>query len=136
MIEELEGIKLDTYAGKAVIALRTKLKGILGDSGFLLLHLMDIVDFMMLHDKFASKGIFITQDNREEKYIEIIQTGDQDMIDDLERYIGYLDRLTELRTKIDTYNDIIQELKEVSDPNSEEEVNNIVKDYLKKWFTH
>lgn len=132
MIEELEGIKLDTYAGKAVIALRTKLKGILGDSGFLLLHLMDIVDFMMLHDKFASKGIFITQDNREEKYIEIIQTGDQDMIDDLERYIGYLDRLTELRTKIDTYNDIIQELKEVSDPNSEEEVNNIVKDYLKK----
>lgn len=132
MIEELEGIKLDTYAGKAVIALRTKLKGILGDSGFLLLHLMDIVDFMMLHDKFASKGIFITQDNREEKYIEIIQTGDQDMIDDLERYIGYLDRLTDLRAKIDTYNDIIQELKEVSDPNSEEEVNNIVKDYLKK----
>lgn len=126
---EIEGIPLSTYAGKAAAACRTKLRGIFGDSGFVMLHLMDVVMFMMLHDRLASKGYVITRDNRDEMYVKILETGDPALFDDLEKYIQYLDIMEALQAKIDEYNLIIDKLRMNRD-GDEDMINSIVRDYI------
>ena len=129
-MKEVEGISLDSYAGKSVIALRTKLRGVLGDSGFLLLNLMNFVEFMQLHDKFADKGIFITKENKEEKYIEILEMEDEQLLNDLEKYISIQEKLGTIQESVDLYHSKIEALKELDDMNDVDAVNNVVKDYL------
>lgn len=130
--EELDGIPIDTYAGKCVLALRNKIRGVFGDSGFLLLQLMDIVRFILLHDKFASKGFIITEDTREETYVKIIEEGDESLIDDLESYINLQEKMSKLSDEAYEYSKVISELKDVIDYNDIEECNSIVRDFLVK----
>ena len=85
--KEIEGIDAATYAGKAALAVKTKARGIFGDD-LLTFYLIDFVSLMMINNKFASKGIFITDDNKEESYIKIIETGDDTLINDLEKYLA------------------------------------------------
>ena len=54
---------------------------------------IDYYDFLCVYSKLASLGYFITDDNREEKYIEIITTGDDDLINILEEYLNKKDKL-------------------------------------------
>lgn len=129
--EEIEGIDSKTYAGKAAYAIKTKARGIFGDD-LLTFTLIDFVTFMQLNNKFASKGIFITEDNKEEKYIEIIETCDEDLISDLEKYIFLLDSLKVIQNKKDEYTEIINSLKYLQDYNNIEEVNKIVENYLRR----
>ncbi len=124
----VEGIDLDTYAGKAAMACKTKVRGIMGDD-LITFTLLDFVLFMKLNNKFADLGIFITDDNREESYIKLIETGDPSLIDDLETYINLKDSLAELEDKRTEYTDIINKLKV---PLLDDEVNETVKDYLKR----
>lgn len=127
--KEIEGLPLSKYSGKAAAACRTKLRGIFGDSGFVMLHLMDVVMFIMLHDKLASYGYFVTKDNQDEMYIKILETGDATLFGTLEKYIQYLDIVSALQEKIDTYNEIITQLK-LNVDGDEETINDIVKEYL------
>ena len=126
---EIEGLPLNTYAGKAAAACRTKLRGVFGDSGFVMLHLMDVVMFMMLHDKLASRGYFITSDNRDEMYIKILETGDPELFNILEKYIQYLDMMEALHSKVDEYNGIVDKLR-MNRNADQETINDIVKEYL------
>ena len=126
---EIEGIPLNTYAGKAAAACRNKLRGIFGDSGFVMLHLMDAVTFMMLHDKLASRGYFITEDNHDEMYVKILEDGDPELFEVLEKYIEYLDIMTKLGARVDAYNSIIAQLKTNVDAD-QETINSIVKGYI------
>lgn len=128
-IKEIEGISLDTYAGKAALACRNKLRGIFSDNDFTMLHLMDVVVFIMQHDKLASKGYFITNDNRDDVYIKILESGDMQLFSDLEKYISYFDIMTVLSDKVEEYNKIIDQLK-LNVNSSEDDINNIVKSYL------
>lgn len=127
--KEIEGLPLDKYSGKAAAACRTKLRGVFGDSGFVMLHLMDVVMFMMLHDKLASKGYFITADNKDEMYIKILETGDVELFNILEKYIQYLSIMEVLQSKIDKYHEIIDQLK-LNIDGDQNTINSIVKDYL------
>lgn len=120
-----------TYAGKAVSAVRTKARGILGD-GMSSYVLIDVVGLMLLNNKFASKGIFITDENREEQYIKVIELGEDDLIEDLEKYIDLRDKIKELEDKRTEYERIITQLTEMENPNDQAMVNGIIKDYLKR----
>jgi len=42
----------------------------------------------------ASNGYFITEANREQKYLDIINTGNKDLISALEDYLNHLDQVT------------------------------------------
>lgn len=126
---EVEGLPLSTYAGKAAAACRTKLRGIFGDTGFVMLHLMDVVMFMMLHDKLAYRGYIITSENRDEMYIKILETGDEELFEILEKYIRYLDVMECLQGKVDQYNAVIDNLRMNQDAD-QDVINNIVRDYL------
>jgi hypothetical protein len=129
--EEVEGIDSTTYAGKAAKAVKTKARGILGDD-LLIFKLVDFVSFMLLNNKFSSKGIFITDDNKEECYIKIIESGDESLITDLEKYIGLKDDIKSIEISKSEYQTIIKKLQLLPDQNNEDAVNKIVEDYLRR----
>lgn len=54
---------------------------------------MAIYGFTVLNNDLASAGYFITNDNREEKYLEILETGDEKLISKLEDYLNYKDEI-------------------------------------------
>ena len=125
----ISNVDVNTPAGKAILKVRNKFRGIIGDSGFLLLNLTELVKFMLLHDKFASLGIYITEENKEDKYIEILEKDDEKLLNDLEEYIEVQEKMTELVRAVDVYDKLIQKIKEV-DENDETEINKIISDYL------
>ncbi len=127
----IEGIDVTTYAGKAAKACKTKVRGIMGDD-LLIFTLLDFVSFMELNNKFASRNIFIHEKNKEEKYIEIIETGDESLINDLEIYITLMDNMKVIKNKKDEYFDILESLKYLQDHNSIELTNKIVEEYLRR----
>jgi hypothetical protein len=128
---ENEGIDANTYAGKAVKACKTKARGIFGDE-LLTFKLLDFVSFMLLNNEFLSKGYIISEDTREENYIKIIETGDTDLVDKLEKYIKLTDSLKELQTKKEEFYDIIDKLKSLPDLDDKESVNDIIESYLRR----
>lgn len=129
--KEVEGIDLSTYAGKAAHAVKIKARGMYGDD-LLTFTLIDFVTFMMLNTKFASKGIFITEDNKEESYIKIIETGDETLITDLENYLLLMDQIKVLESKKAEYAQIIKQLRALRDLNDQDKVNAIVEQYLRR----
>ena len=130
-MREIEGINLETYAGKAALAVKTKARGIFGDD-LLIFELLDLITFMLLNNKLANKGFYITEDNKEEKYIEIIETCDEQLIEDLEKYIFLLDKIKILQNKKNEYDSIIYSLKYLNDYNDQSSVNNIIESYLRR----
>jgi len=129
--KEVEGIDANTYAGKAAIAVKTKAKGSLGED-LLIFTLIDFVSLMTLHNKFAEKGIFITDENREQCYIKIIEQGDESLINDLEKYINLLDNIRLIEKKKEEYQLIINKLKNLQDYSDVDSVNTIIEDYLRR----
>jgi hypothetical protein len=129
--KEVEGIAANTYAGKAAKAVKTKARGILGDD-LLIFKLVDFVSFMLLNNKFSNKGIFITDDNKEECYIKIIESGEETMINDLEKFISLKDEIKDIEKSKSEYQEIIKKLQLLPDQNDEDTVNKIVEDYLRR----
>jgi len=67
---------------------------------------LDILDFTLLNNELISEGYAITQNNREEKYIEIIETDNEKLIGILEEYLNILDKVKE-STNIRKFSKII-----------------------------
>lgn len=129
--KEVEGIDLSTYAGKAAMAVKTKARGIMGDE-LLIFKLVDFVTFMSLNNRFLEKGIVITDNNKEEAYIKIIETGDEDLITSLEKYLTIKDDIKVIEAKKDEYTSIINKLQTLSNKNDSDAVNKIVEEYLRR----
>lgn len=49
--------------------------------------------FMILNNDLCNEGYYITNENREEVYIKILETGDEELISKLEDYLNYKDEL-------------------------------------------
>jgi hypothetical protein len=128
---EVEGIDASTYAGKAALAVKTKARGILGDD-LLIFTLLDFISFIELNNKFSDMGIFITEDNKEECYIKIIETGTPEDIDDLEKYINLKDNIKKIRLLKEEYQLMIDKLKLLMDYNDQDQVNIIIEEYLRR----
>jgi hypothetical protein len=128
---EVEGIDASTYAGKAAKAVKTKARGILGDD-LLIFKLVDFVTFMNLNNKFLEKGIIISDTNKEEAYIKIIETGDEELITSLEQYLTIKDDIKIIEAQKNEYASIINKLQTLPDKNNEEAVNTIVEEYLRR----
>lgn len=120
----------ETFAGKTIIACRAKLQGSLGDNGFLLMHLLDIVELMFLHDKFQANGIVFTEENKEEKIIEIIEKNDEALMNDLEKYLTLYDKISDLIREKNDYQKIVDDIS-LCDPNDKSAILEIAKPFLK-----
>lgn len=128
---EVEGIDANTYAGKAITALRTKARGIMGDE-LVSFHLIDFASFMILNNKFANAGIFITDENKEEEYIKVIESGNMSLIEDLETYINLRDKIQGIEAQKKEYDSLVNKLKTLEDLNNQESINDIVEEYLRR----
>lgn len=128
---EIEGIPYSTYAGLAAYACKKKFRGLMGEE-LLISKLTDFVTLMLLNNKFCDKGIFISDDNKEECYIKIIELGDESLIEDLEKFIALKDNIKHIEDLKCEYNDIIQQLQNLQNSNDEIGVNKIVEAYLRR----
>ena len=130
-VKKIAEIPEFSYAGKAVKACKIKARGMMGDE-LVSFRLLDFVTLMLLNNKFASKGIFITDDNKEECYIKIIEMGNEDDINDLEKFINIKDEIKVLEKKKQEYLSIINQLQLLQNPDDEDAVNTIIEDYLRR----
>lgn len=92
--------------------------------------IMDIYNYHILHDWFADKGIIITADNREEKYMEVIDAAaDMDNTDLANEYTNNLGKMLDVKDKIEdiygVYVQMNQYISAIEDAETEQEINDI-----------
>jgi hypothetical protein len=79
--------------------------------------------FIILNNDLAANGYFITNENREEKYLEILETGDEKLIAKLEDYLNYKDeieRVAQLERKFSAFCSEIKTLTTIEEVKSAE----------------
>lgn len=77
--------------------------------------------FTILNNELADKGFFITDQNREEKYIEILEKEDESLIDKLEQYLLCRDEISRASAAYEAYNNIKNILNECATPEEMEQ---------------
>lgn len=81
--------------------------------------------FVIANNILCSRGFFLHEENREETYIEIINTGDQQLINALEDFLNLHD---ELKVYSVTYRHLTEFYKSLDDATSKEEVQEAYQD--------
>ena len=56
---------------------------------------LDVYEYINYNNILIDKGYFITDENRMAKYLEIVETGDEELFQILEKYLELKDRLNE-----------------------------------------
>ncbi len=90
-----------------------------------LLTAFDIFEFFMITGKLQAMGFNVMDDsNKEETYLAIIETGNEDLITDLERFLEIKDIFDNMMKK---YRGLKQYFREIDECDSEEELDEVVK---------
>jgi len=79
----------------------------------------EVLRFTLINNELISKGYVITNDNREEQYIKIIETDDEKLIDKLEKYLIILDKINDLQTFSEMVSDYIDQINDAKTENSQ-----------------
>lgn len=98
---------------------------IVKESGF------TMYSYMQLSSKLMDKGFYITDDNRDEKYIEIIETENEVLIELLEEFITAKDRISSAFYLKDKYDKLV---KEVQRSKTEEQITELCDKFIEKHF--
>lgn len=61
-----------------------------------------------------SHGYFITEENKNQKYIEIVQTQNTDLINKLNTYLSYYDKLSAFQIRYENYKKFLDDLSKLS----------------------
>lgn len=85
--------------------------------------------FNILFNKLVTKGYFITEENREEKFLEILETEDEELISILEKYLSMYDYLYSEYNLFMRAESAIEEIKHL---NSVDEIHNLTNKYLQQ----
>jgi len=79
---------------------------------------LTLYGFMVLNNDLINAGYAITNENREEKYLQILETGDEKLISKLEDYLNYKDeieKIAHLERKFSKFKDTILSSSTVED---------------------
>jgi hypothetical protein len=119
--------EMQEYRNAAIIKVRMLVTPELSKiSGFAL------YGFMILNNDLSSAGYFITDSNREEKYLEILETGDEKLIQKLEDYLNYKDEIGTVANLERRFSAFRSEIRQAS---TKEEVKEIEERFLEKFYT-
>lgn len=88
--------------------------------------------FIILNNDLSNAGYFITNENREEKYLEILETGDEKLIAKLEDYLNYRDEIDTVAYFERKFSEFRAEIKTAS---SVEEVEQIEQRFLERFYS-
>lgn len=75
------------------------------------LSMFDFFSFQLLNNTLSAAGYVIVDSNREEKYLEIVNTGDQALITALEEYLALLDKLSERSFMYNQWSQFVRDLE-------------------------
>ena len=90
-----------------------------------LLSAFDIFEFFMISGKLQAAGFNILDDSKkEETYLSIIETSNEDLITDLERFLEIKDVFDNMMKK---YRGLKQYFREINECDTEDELNEVVK---------
>lgn len=67
---------------------------------------LTLYGFIVLNNDLTTRGYFITDANREEQYLAILETGDEKLVDILEQYLNYrdeIDRVAQLERRFSAF---------------------------------
>lgn len=87
---------------------------------------IDFFEYLELFVQFLEKGIYITNKNREEKYLEVINTGDVDTITALERYLEIRDNTL---TAVNSYKNTKSAMKRTFNAKTSKELDIVYDEY-------
>ena len=59
----------------------------------LVCNFLTFVEILLYQDEFKKKGFNITEKNKEDIYIEMIERDDEDLLNDLEKYLTLCEKL-------------------------------------------
>lgn len=68
--------------------------------------------FTVINNRFLSKGFFFTPDNKESIYLDVLNSGDTELIELLEEYVEVFEEVTSFDQKINIYIALKKELNE------------------------
>lgn len=89
--------------------------------------------FMVLNNDMVNAGYAITNENREEKYLEILETGDEKLIAKLEDYLNYKDEIeavANIERKFSIFKDTVKRASSV------EEVRKLEEQFLTHFYSN
>lgn len=86
--------------------------------------------FMVLNNDMINAGYAITADNREEKYLEILETGDEDLIGKLEDYLNYKDEIERVAQLERTFSKFQRTINNAT----EEEIQDLENEFLETFY--
>ena len=81
--------------------------------------LIDMIFYIDATMTLFDAGYIISDKNREEKYIEIIETGDEMLIELLEEYLNTKDEIQKIKWQKNQFNKNIKKLKELDEDSKE-----------------
>lgn len=98
--KSIELMPYDIFSGDDVTDLNILRNQKLSDAKYCISHHQALVtglmmfDFICINNELIDKGYVITDYNREDKYIEILEAEDEDLVEKLERYLNARDTIT------------------------------------------
>ncbi len=106
--------KFDQEKQKVLNGLRNRIAGLSVATSF-----FEVYEFIAVTGILASQGVFITDENREETYLKIINTGNEELINALEKYLEIKDNMDKIFRK---YKNTIDFMKRVEQATSSDEL--------------
>ncbi len=106
--------KFDQEKQKVLNGLRNRIAGLSVATSF-----FEVYEFIAVTGILASQGVFITDENREETYLKIINTGNEELINALEKYLEIKDNMDQIFRK---YKNTIDFMKRVEQATSSDEL--------------
>jgi hypothetical protein len=126
IIDGVENNELESLKESSIIKVRMLVTPELAKiSGF------SMYGFIVLNNDLSNVGYFITNENREEKYLEILETGDEQLIQKLEDYLNYKDEIEQLASLERKFSKF---KKDIIDCDSQESIKTLEEDFLEKFY--
>lgn len=79
-------------------------------------------NFIIINNILASRGYFITDENREEKYLEVVSSDDNELLELLRKYLEAYDCIT---GDLNIYNVYIKLMEDIQEADTIEDVNKL-----------
>ena len=119
--KSIELMPYDLIIGPVVEDIKTVINQYLTEARYHVSHQQALVtglmmfDFICINNELINEGYFITSKNREDKYIEILETEDEEFIDKLETYLNAKDSIERASFLQNEYTKFYSQLKQESD---------------------
>ena len=115
-IDNIEFKAFDQVGAMKNNATNIYIKTELRDDNFAFDFFLISTKFTLLNNQFLSAGFFFTPNNKEEIYLNVLNSGDETLISLLEDYIETLEAVSEYTSKVNNYISMKKALQDVSTP--------------------